>query len=249
MSRRLAPLGLLLLAWGGAASAVPPHHGHEHVMAAAGSHGAASTAPSKTIAAERASAGNGHAGMSHDSDPHAHHRAMMHKRSYQRSEHDYALADLPLLDKDGRETSLLAELNTGEPVILTFVFTTCTTICPVLSGTFSQLQGTLGEDIGGLRMVSVSIDPEYDTPERLRAYAERFDAGPQWQFLTGRLGDIVAVQKAFDVYRGNKMSHEPTILLRKSEDAPWVRMDGLASAADVAEEYQRLMGAGPDSEG
>ena len=61
-------------------------------------------------------------------------------------------------------------------------------------------------------MISFSIDPEYDTPERLRKYAALFNAGPQWQFLTGSLANSVAIQKAFDVYRGNKMNHEPTYL-------------------------------------
>ena len=91
-------------------------------------------------------------------------------------------------------------------------------------------------------MVSVSIDPEHDTPERLREYARRFNAGPQWQFLTGDLDDMIAIQKAFDVYRGNKMNHEPTTLLRRAEGGPWVRLDGLASAAAIVDEYGQLSG-------
>ena len=176
---------------------------------------------------------------------HEHHKAMMKKKGYARSEREYALPDSPLVDKDGQKTTLLTELNGDKPVIVTFVFTTCTTICPVLSGTFYQLQTELGSDVDDVKMVSVSIDPEYDTPERLRAYAGLFKAGPQWQFLTGSLGDIVTVQKSFDVYRGNKMNHEPTILLRKSPDSPWVRMEGLASAAEVASEYRQMMAATP----
>ncbi len=176
---------------------------------------------------------------------HEHHKAMMKKKGYARSEHEYALPDSPLVDKDGQKTTLLTELNGDKPVIVTFVFTTCTTICPVLSGTFYQLQTELGSDVDDVKMVSVSIDPEYDTPERLRAYAGLFKAGPQWQFLTGSLGDIVTVQKSFDVYRGNKMNHEPTILLRKSPDSPWIRMEGLASAAEVASEYRQMMAATP----
>jgi protein SCO1/2 len=74
----------------------------------------------------------------------------------------------------------------------------------------------------------------------LREYAERYKAGPQWRFLTGDLDDSIAVQKAFDVYRGNKMSHEPTTLLRVSQDGPWVRLDGIASAAQIVAEYRGL---------
>lgn len=182
-------------------------------------------------------------GMRCGGDGHAHHKAMMARKDYKLSTHDYSLTDTPLVDMNGRKTTLSTELNAGKPVIITFVFTTCTTICPVLSGTFTQLQRELGPDVDDVRMVSVSIDPEYDTPERLRAYAGLFSAGPQWQFLTGDLDDIVTVQKSFDVYRGNKMNHEPTILLRKTPDDPWIRLDGLASAADVAKEYRRMMAA------
>lgn len=214
------------------------------VLAATGSSGGGTAALDPAVESEH----QGHkmdmdAGMRCGGAGHEHHKAMMEKKGYARSEHAYRLADTPLVDMDGKKTTLLSELGGGKPEIVTFVFTTCTTICPVLSGTFSQLQTELGPDVDDVKMISVSIDPEYDTPERLRAYAGLFKAGPQWQFLTGDLDDVVAVQKSFDVYRGNKMNHEPTILLRRSPESPWVRMDGLASAAEVADEYRRLMAA------
>lgn len=173
-------------------------------------------------------------------DDHANHRAMLERKGYERSLRPYTPADVPLLREDGQATTLAAELAGGRPVIVNFIFTTCATICPVLSATFNQVQTILGPEAEGVRMVSISIDPEYDTPERLRDYARRFDAGPNWRFLTGTPGDIVAVQKSFSVYRGNKMNHEPTVLLRGVSGDTWVRLDGFASAADVAEEFRRL---------
>ena len=174
-------------------------------------------------------------------DPHAHHRAMMNQKGYKRSEHQYRLEDLELTAMDGSETSLFAELDSGKPVMINFIFTTCTTICPVMSATFAQVQGELGPDAENVRMISVSIDPEYDTPGRLRAYASLFHAGDQWQFLTGKLDNVIAVQKAFDVYRGNKMNHEPTTLLRRSPGDSWVRLDGIASAAEIVAEDRDLL--------
>ncbi len=175
-------------------------------------------------------------------DPHAHHRAMMQQTGYRRSEHDYALHDVPLVDMQGNQTSLLAQLDAGKPVMVNFIFTTCTTICPVMSATFQQVQSELGAERDQVRMISVSIDPEHDTPARLREYAELFDAGDQWEFLTGSLANSIAVQKGFDVYRGNKMNHEPTTLMRKGQGDPWVRIDGLASAADIVKEYHAMLG-------
>ncbi|MEA2094209.1 MAG: SCO family protein, partial [Pseudomonadota bacterium] len=178
--------------------------------------------------------------ISGEADPHAHHRQLMEASTYSRSLHDYQLPDLALVDMQGENIRLLEEVNRGQPVMLNFIFTTCTTICPVLSATFSQVEQQLGEERERVHMISITIDPEYDTPARLQAYAARYDAGPQWQFLTGKLEDIVAIQKTFDAYRGSKMNHEPLTFLRASAQAPWVRLDGLASAADVVREYRQL---------
>jgi len=176
-------------------------------------------------------------------DPHAHHRAMMAQTGYKRSEHRYSLDEIPVVTMEGDKTTILAALNGDKPVMVNFIFTTCTTICPVLSATFQQVQSELGAEAESVTMVSISIDPEYDTPERLRDYAKLFNAGKQWEFLTGNLDDMIAVQSAFDVYRGGKMNHEPTVLLRQGADDPWVRLDGLVSAKDVVKEYRQLIGS------
>ena len=251
-----APLAFLAAAWLGwlaAPAQASEQEGHEHHHAA--SSGAEPTEQRQAVDHSQHTGmdhsqmdHSGHAGMDHSQhgadqsgeDPHAQHRAMMAQKGYKRSEHAYPLKDYPLVDMAGEETSLLREVDTDRPVMVNFIFTTCTTICPVMSGTFAQVQSELGPQAAEMRMVSFSIDPEYDTPERLRAYAQQFGAGSQWQFLTGDLDDLIAVQKAFDVYRGNKMSHEPTPLLRRSEGDPWVRLDGIASAAEIVAEYRQL---------
>jgi protein SCO1/2 len=181
-------------------------------------------------------------GMDHGTahDDHAHHRQMMQRKGYVRSAQDYAVPDLELLDMDGSATSLAQLLDTDKPVLLTFIYTTCTTICPVLSATFSQVQQNLGDEANQVRMISITIDPDQDTPQQMRKYAERWHAGPQWQFITGTRDHIVAVQKVFDVYRGAKTNHEPITLLRASGATSWVRIEGIASAADIVREYDAL---------
>lgn len=162
------------------------------------------------------------------------------RAAYARSERSYAIPDVTLVDEGARPVRLREAFAADEPVMLNFIFTTCKAICPVMSGIFAKVPRELGADAARVRLVSISIDPEQDTPRRLRAYAERFGAGPRWSFLTGSVADIEAVQRAFDVYRGDKMSHEPLTLLRAAPGRPWVRLDGFASPAELAREYERI---------
>jgi len=180
-----------------------------------------------------------HPSMTGLDDSQRYHRKVHMKKAYMRSVHDYVLPELPLLTMSGSKTTLHEILDTDKPVMLNFIFTTCTTICPVLSATFSQVQNKMGVKGERVKMISISIDPEYDTPEVLRDYAKRFHAGRQWGFYTGDPADIYALERAFSSYRGAKMNHEPSLFLRAGRDAPWVRIDGIASADDVLQEFSR----------
>jgi protein SCO1 len=165
--------------------------------------------------------------------------ALQAQPRYVRSEVRISTPAVTLIDSRGERVSLAAVLDPPGPVVLQFIFTTCPSICPLLSSSLAGAQGELGE---GARLVSISIDPEYDTPARLREYARRFKAGPRWRFLTGGREDVEAVQKAFGAWRVNKMSHQPLTFLRAAPGAPWVRLAGPVSAADLVAETRRLAG-------
>src|SRR6266446_1294135 len=163
-------------------------------------------------------------------DPHAHHRHMMEAPPpVTRSQANYTVPDIALVRADGAQVNFAHELDDGRPVLLDFIYTTCTTICPVLSQTFAEVQKRLGANAAKVKMVSVSIDPEEDTPVRLAEYAKRYHAGAQWSFYTGSLQASILVQRAFDVYRGDKMNHTPVTLFRPAPGQPWVRLDGFAT--------------------
>lgn len=164
----------------------------------------------------------------------------MDKLGYTRSYEHYALPHLELTTMQGEPVSVASLLDSDQPIALNFIFTSCTTICPIMSATFAQAQKKLGDESQQIRWISISIDPEFDTPERLREYAHKFKAGSQWSFLTGATEDIVTLQRAFDVYRGDKMNHIPVTLLRASRDAPWVRLNGLTSGTELVSEYHQL---------
>ena len=172
-------------------------------------------------------------------DPHAHHHHMMQAPPpVARSTANYTVPDITLVRSDGARVSLAKELDDGRPVLLDFIYTTCTTICPVLSQTFAEVQKRLGADAAKVKMVSVSIDPEEDTPTRLTDYAKRYQAGAQWSFYTGTAQASVLVQRAFDVYRGDKMNHAPATLFRPAPGQPWIRLDGFATPDAVLGEVR-----------
>jgi protein SCO1 len=174
-----------------------------------------------------------------DAQAHRHHMHMM--SGVMRSTAHYTLPSVSLVRDDGKTVSLIDEVNDGRPVILTFIYTTCTTICPMISQTFSQLQSELGNDRAKVHLVSISIDPEQDTPARLRAYAAKYGAGPQWQHYTGTVAASIAAQRAFDVYRGDKMNHIPVALVRAAPGSPWLRIDGLATPAELLSAYHDVI--------
>jgi protein SCO1/2 len=158
---------------------------------------------------------------------------------YVRSQLRIPIPAVTLIDSQGERVSLASVLDAPGPVVLQFVFTTCPAICPLLSSALSGAQAEMGADV---RLVSISIDPEVDTPARLRDYAKRFKAGPQWRFLTGGRDDVAAVRKAFGAWSVNKMSHEPLTFLRKAPGEPWVRLAGPVGAVDLVAEARRLAG-------
>jgi len=141
------------------------------------------------------------------------------------------LPDVPVIDQDGRAMRFRSELLKDRTVAVNFVFTTCTTVCPALTTTMRAIQRELGERVGqDVWLISVSVDPTVDRPERLRAFANGFGAGPGWTFLTGEPADIDRLLKAFGS-AGGISAHATTMLIGNAHSGRWVRTSGLASAS------------------
>ena len=160
---------------------------------------------------------------------------------YKKTLEDYQVPDILLLDQEGNEIQFRKYLDSGKPVIMDFIFTTCTTICPVLSVSFAYFQKKLGEDADKVMLVSISIDPDNDTPELLKEYIGKYGAKPGWDAFTGKRSNILEVLTTFDAYVGNKMNHFPLTIMRGPGDKQWVRLYGLLSASDLKNEYRQLI--------
>ncbi len=156
-----------------------------------------------------------------------------------RTQEAYAIPAVALVREDGKRVLLPAELNDGRPVVMNFIFTSCTTICPMSSQLFERFQQALGARRDAVHLVSISIDPEQDTPARLRAYAKKFQAQPGWDHYTGTVEATLAVERAFWTEHGEKMQHTPLTLLRAAPGQPWIRFDGFATTAQLLTEAKR----------
>ncbi|MCP3869637.1 MAG: SCO family protein [Gammaproteobacteria bacterium] len=160
---------------------------------------------------------------------------------YKKTREEYQVPNVTLLNQDGHKVDLKSYLDSDKPIVLDFIYGTCSTICPVLSISFSHFQKKLGKDVDQVRLVSISIDPDNDTPELMKDHLQRYGAQPGWDILTGKRDNIIQVLKVFDAYVANKMNHYPLILLLAPGEQQWVRLYGLLSASDLTKEYEQLM--------
>lgn len=213
------------------AGAGQAHDHHQHMIHA--------VTPEQPVGAHDQHVGHQAAMQQHEG--HEHHAAMLNQKGFLRAEAQYPVPDVMLTNQDGEHVSLRQLLAGSKPVMLNYIFTSCTTICPVLSASFAHTQRKLGDEADQVRLVSISIDPEHDTPARLQDYARRFRAAEGWELLTGSREDIVTVQKAFDAFRGDKMNHIPLTFLHVADDSPWIRLEGFPSADELVGEYRRQM--------
>lgn len=154
------------------------------------------------------------------------------------------LLDVELLDQDGAPTRFASEVIGDRIVALNFVYTSCDTVCPMVSAIFARLQEQLGDRLGQqVRLASVSIDPLTDTPARLKEYAQRFHAGPDWIWLTGEKQRIESTLKGLGVYTADFSGHAPAVLVGDASRDLWVRFNALASPDEIKAKIDALLAA------
>lgn len=137
------------------------------------------------------------------------------------------LADTPLLDQLGRKTRLRSDAIGDRIVVVDFVYTTCTTVCPVLSAVMAQVQDKLAaRPLRDVALLTLTVDPVRDTPARLKGFAASLGAGPNWTWLTGPKPQVDEALKAFGAYTANFAEHPPLVLVGDARNGKWLRFYG-----------------------
>jgi protein SCO1 len=140
---------------------------------------------------------------------------------------DY-VPNVPVVTQDGRVLKFYDDLIKDRIVVLSFVYTSCRDICPLATARLGEAAEKLGDRLGrDIFFYSISIEPERDTPERLKQYAEAFHAGPGWLFLTGLPEDIQTIRYKFGDRRPDLVDHRNDIVLGNGATGEWQRENAL----------------------
>jgi protein SCO1/2 len=147
--------------------------------------------------------------------------------------HQY-FGDVVLVSQDGEEMRLYSDLLRDKVVVINAFFTSCKGSCPLVMATFASLQEWLGERLGKqVHLLSVSVDPETDTPAKLKAYAERLKAKPGWYFLTGERRHVERALYKLGQFVEHREDHSDLIIIGNETTGLWKKAFGLARIEDI----------------
>jgi protein SCO1/2 len=179
------------------------------------------------------------------SDPHAHHREMMKTKAEQKAQAAILeIRDAQLVNQDGETKSLSSDIVGDRIVVVDFIYTTCTTVCPVLSAVLMQVQDELGDRLGTeVMLVSISVDPQRDTPARLKDYAGKLHARDGWTWLTGDKLEVDEVLKDFGAYTPNFEDHPAMVLVGDGTTGKWSRFLGFPGANHIVDKINEFAAA------
>jgi protein SCO1 len=152
--------------------------------------------------------------------------------------------DIELVNQDGQKVRFYSDLIDGRIVIINSFFATCTGVCPVMGGTFKKIQSVLGDRIGkDVHLISISVDPENDTPAALRKYAKATAARPGWTFITGDKKNVETALHKLGLKTANKESHTPVVLIGNEPKGVWKKAFGLAASDEVIKLVNEVVAA------
>jgi protein SCO1 len=152
--------------------------------------------------------------------------------------------DVPVVTQDGAHLNFHRDLVAGKVVAINFIFTTCTTVCPPLGVKFGTLQRLLGDHLGkDAFLISVSVDPVNDTPDRLKAWAAKFGARPGWTLVTGRKQDIDELLRGLSSSGASPEGHTPMVLIGNDAAGSWTRAHGFAPASTLVKSIEKALAA------
>jgi protein SCO1/2 len=152
--------------------------------------------------------------------------------------------DVELTNQQGQKVRFYSDLIAGKTVVINSFYSTCTGICPVMAGTFKRIQTELGDRLGrDVILISVTVDPETDTPARLRDYAKSIGAKPGWIFVTGKRENVEAALGRLGLRAASKEDHTAVMIIGNEPKGLWKKAFGLARSEDIVKMVDEVVAA------
>ena len=179
--------------------------------------------------------------LAHSADEHAGHD--MQPKSVSPESTQVKFADVALVDQNGQTVRLEKDLVSNKIVVMSFIYTSCTTVCPVVSSIMGKVQKQLGARVGTeVQLVSISIDPQREEAKRLNDYARSLQNGPGWSWLTGTTQSVNETLKGLGTFSGDFKNHAPLILVGDGNSRHWTRFYGFTDPTVLSREVEKLSG-------
>ena len=169
-----------------------------------------------------------------------------HDHSHMASEKASAAAsyftDVELINQEGKKVHFYSDVLKGKTVVVNAFFTTCTSVCPPMNRNMEKIQEALGDRVGrDVFLVSMTVDPETDTPARMKEYAKKFHAGSGWLFLTGKKENLDWALYKLGQYVESKDDHQTVLIIGNEPTGLWKKAFGMASVAELVQVVESVV--------
>jgi len=156
--------------------------------------------------------------------------------------------NVPLISHEGKQVNFYDDLIKGKVVTVNFFYAKCDEICPLVSANLAKVQKILGDQVGrDIFMYSISLKPEEDNLDAIRAYRDSWHAGPGWSFFTGQSSDIEKIRKGIGftypeaAIDKDKTQHIGNVRYGNEPLMLWAACPGVAHAPWIAESFTWMM--------
>lgn len=174
--------------------------------------------------------------------PAPHDHSHMSKDSAETSAAEKYFTDVELIDQDGKKVRFYSDVLKGKTVVVNAFFTTCTSVCPPMNRNMEKIQEALGDRVGrDVFLVSITVDPENDTPARIKEYAKKFHAGAGWTFLTGKKENLDWALYKLGQYVEKKDDHTTVFIIGNEPTGLWKKAFGMANVAELVQVVESVV--------
>jgi protein SCO1/2 len=150
--------------------------------------------------------------------------------------------DVELVNQDGKKVHFYTDVLKGKTVVVNAFFTTCTSVCPPMNRNMEKIQEVLKDRVGkDVFFVSITVDPDVDTPARLKEYAKKFHAGPGWMFLTGKKENLDWALYKLGQFVENKDDHKTIFIIGNEPTGLWKKAFGMANVAELVQVVESVV--------